>query len=80
MLAYEVLLDVVVVVLAVWFAVTQMVVPLIRGSALFPAFSKDIHSVENEIAAVEQQIEAERLRHELQHKRDELAHEQKGQD
>jgi hypothetical protein len=80
MLAYEILLDIGLGVLVIWFVISQLVLPLLKGSRLFPTFSKPAFSIKDEIAQVEQEIAAEHLRHELKHKRDELAHEQKGQE
>lgn len=84
-MAYEVAIDVLLITGIAWFVISQVVLPLLRGSRLFPHFSRPAHSVQDEIAQVEQEIATERLRHELAHKREELQREQrveqtKGQD
>lgn len=76
MIEFELLLTILVPTVWAWFILTQVVVPFIRGSHLFPSFSKKRHLLEDEIAAVNQELEAEHLRHELQRKQEQLAKEQ----
>lgn len=73
---FSVLLDIVLFTLIAWIAITQLLIPALRGSRVFPVFSKPSHKIADELAEVEQEIEAEHLRHELDLKRQLLRKEQ----
>lgn len=50
----------VIAVLALWFFVTQIVVPLVRGRSLFPVFrgeSKTVKELKDEVASLQQQVD-----------------------
>lgn len=57
---------------------TQVIVPLVTESRLFPAFSKKSLELVDELAEVDQELAAEHLRHELARKRQILEKEQHG--
>jgi len=70
-----ILFDVLIPILIIWLIVAQVVIPVLRGSRLFPFFSKPTHDLSDELAEVEQEIAAEHVRHVLAQKRAELQHE-----
>lgn len=70
-----ILLDVVIFTLIAWGLTTQVIIPVIRGSRLFPRFSKPAHDLSEELAEVEQEIIAEHVRHTLAQRKADLQHE-----
>lgn len=64
--------DILLIVSVAWLVITQVIIPVVRGSRLFPAFSKQAATFADEAAALDQEIEAERLRYEVQQKRQQL--------
>lgn len=70
-----ILLDIAIFVAVAWLLATQIILPILRGSHVFPAFSSSTHSIADEIAEVEQEIAAEHARQLLELKRLELEQE-----
>jgi hypothetical protein len=68
--------DMVVIVSVAWAVITQLMIPVLQGSRLFPAFSKKASGYADELSALHQEIEAEHLRHEIERQRQLLEKEQ----
>lgn len=64
MIAIEALIDIVIFALVLW-AMSAVVIPVVRASRLFASHSKDADVLRDQLAALHQQEEAESLREEV---------------
>lgn len=69
------IIDITLVVLVAGVAITQLLIPVVTGSRLFPAFSRQSLELVDELAQVEQELEAEHLRQTLALKKQQLTKE-----
>lgn len=76
MIELEILVNLLCILFIGWLVTTQVIIPLIQGTHLFPIFSKKSEAIAEEIAKVQGEIETARLQRELHRAKQILQEEQ----
>lgn len=71
-ITFEFIVPALIFLLALWAVTTQMIIPILRGTRLFPALQRSRLELVDELSLVDQEIEAEHLRQELSRKKTQL--------